>query len=127
MESKEGITMEPSSSKFVSPRLQRIAKLAREAPGMVFTTLNPALDLALLKEAHRRRRKDGATGVDGRTAAEYSEHLEENLRSWKGIQSTRAALRCVPWGLTMVAGGDHRGLGGGEAVPVGTPDSSQAD
>ncbi|MCP5068531.1 MAG: transcription elongation factor GreAB, partial [bacterium] len=48
---------------------------------MVFTTLNPALDLALLKEAYRRTRKDGATGVDGRTAAEYSEHLEENLRS----------------------------------------------
>jgi len=81
MESKEGTTMETSSSKFVSPRLQRIAKLAREAPGMVFTTLNPALDLALLKEAYRRTRKDGATGVDGRTAAEYSEHLEENLRS----------------------------------------------
>jgi group II intron reverse transcriptase/maturase len=48
---------------------------------MVFTTLNPALDLALLKEAYRRTRKDGATGVDGQTAAEYSEHLEENLRS----------------------------------------------
>lgn len=73
--------METSSSKNVLPKLQRIAKLAREAPGMVFTTLNPALDLALLKEAYRRTRKDGATGVDGRTAAEYSEHLEENLRS----------------------------------------------
>ena len=48
---------------------------------MVFTTLNSALDLALLKEAYRRTRKDGATGVDGQTAAEYSEHLEENLRS----------------------------------------------
>ncbi len=73
--------METSSSKNVLPKLQRIAKLAREAPGMVFTTLNPALDLALLKEAYRRTRKDGATGVDGRTAAEYSEQLEANLRS----------------------------------------------
>lgn len=73
--------METSSSEFVSPRLQRIATLAREAPGMVFTTLNAALDLALLREAYRRTRKDGATGVDGRTAAEYGEHLEDNLRS----------------------------------------------
>lgn len=73
--------METSSSEHVFPKLQRIAKLAREAPGMVFTTLNSALDLALLEEAYRRTRKDGATGVDGQTAAEYSEHLEENLRS----------------------------------------------
>ena len=34
-----------------------------------------------LREAYRRTRKDGATGVDGQTAEEYAMKLEENLRS----------------------------------------------
>jgi group II intron reverse transcriptase/maturase len=34
-----------------------------------------------LKEAYRRTRKDGAPGVDGRTAREYERDLEANLRS----------------------------------------------
>jgi group II intron reverse transcriptase/maturase len=32
-------------------------------------------------EAHRRTRKDGASGVDGQTAAQYAANLEGNLRS----------------------------------------------
>jgi group II intron reverse transcriptase/maturase len=34
----------------------------------------------LLREAFRRTRKDGATGVDGQTAAAYAANLEENLQ-----------------------------------------------
>lgn len=46
---------------------------------MVFTTLAHHIDLELLREAHRRTRKDGAVGVDGQTAESYAANLEENL------------------------------------------------
>lgn len=69
-----------SSPASVSTKLQRVAKLAREAPEMVFTTLAHHVDLAFLKEAYRRIRKAGAVGVDGVTAAEYEKDLENNLQ-----------------------------------------------
>ena len=65
----------------VSTRQQRIAELAKQAPQMGFTSLNHYLDMAWLREAYRRTRKDGAVGVDGQTAAEYEAHLEDNLQS----------------------------------------------
>lgn len=72
---------EASNSGTMSPQLQRIAMLAQQSPEMGFTSLNHALDLDLLREAFKQTRKDGATGVDGRTAAEYAERLDDNLRS----------------------------------------------
>ena len=69
------------SSITISTRLERIAKLAREAPDMAFTTLAHHLDIAWLQEAYRRTRKDGATGVDRQTAKEYQANLEGNLHS----------------------------------------------
>jgi RNA-directed DNA polymerase len=71
---------ETSSSQVIFPRLQRVAELAREMPQAALTTLAHHIDLDLLLEAYRRTRKDGAAGVDGQTAREYAEHLEENLR-----------------------------------------------
>jgi group II intron reverse transcriptase/maturase len=71
---------ETSSSQTVLTKQLRIARLAVEAPTMVFTTLAHHIDKDWLKEAYRRTRKDGATGVDGQTAEEYAVHLEENLR-----------------------------------------------
>ena len=65
----------------ISTRLQRVADLSSEAPGMVWTTLAHHIDLDLLKEAYHRTRKDGAVGVDGQRAEEYAEDLEENLCS----------------------------------------------
>jgi RNA-directed DNA polymerase len=65
----------------ISTKLQRIAELARQAPCMAFTNLAHHVDVEFLKEAFHRTRKDGATGVDGQTAQEYAEHLEENLQS----------------------------------------------
>jgi group II intron reverse transcriptase/maturase len=47
----------------------------------VLTTLAHHIDLDLLRDAYRRTRKDGATGIDRQTAAEYAERLDENLRS----------------------------------------------
>ena len=59
----------------ISPRLQQIAKLAKEHPERAFTTLAHHIDLELLREAYRRTRKNGATGVDGVSGAEYAQEL----------------------------------------------------
>jgi RNA-directed DNA polymerase len=72
---------ETSSSTTVSTKLERIAKLAREMPQAALTTLAHYIDIDWLREAYRRTRKDGATGIDRQTADEYARNLDENLRS----------------------------------------------
>jgi RNA-directed DNA polymerase len=72
---------ETSSSQTVSTKLERIAKLAKQAPTMVLKTLAHHIDVEWLREAYTRTRKDGAAGVDGQTADEYARNLEGNLRS----------------------------------------------
>ena len=72
---------ETLSSPTVSTKLGRIAKLAREKPGVALTSLSHHIDMDWLREAYRRTRKDGATGVDGQTAEEYAAKLEENLQT----------------------------------------------
>ena len=65
----------------VSTKQQRIAELAKQAPQMGFFSLAHHIDLRWLYEAFLRVRPDGATGVDGQTAADYAAHLGDNLRS----------------------------------------------
>ena len=65
----------------VSTKQQRIAELARNCPGMAFTTLAHHIDIEWMLTAHARTRKDGAVGVDGQTAAEYEVNLEANLQN----------------------------------------------
>ena len=77
----EGNMAETSSSTTVSTKLEQIAKLAREMPQAALTTLAHHIDIDWLREAYRRTRKDGATGVDRQTADEYASKLEENLCS----------------------------------------------
>jgi len=72
---------ETLDSELVSTRQRRIAQLAEQMPEKGLTSLNQHLDLAWLREAYRRTRKDGATGIDGQTAADYEKDLEGNLRS----------------------------------------------
>lgn len=72
---------ETQSSQIISPRLQRIAKLAQDHPQRAFTNLAHHIDLDLLRAAFELTRKDGATGVDGVTGAAYGEKLEANLQS----------------------------------------------
>ena len=72
---------ETSGSITVSTKLERIAKLAREMPQAALTTLAHHIDIDWLREAYRRTRKNGATGVDRETADEYAGNLEVNLRS----------------------------------------------
>ena len=49
--------------------------VAREHPDRVFTSLHHLIDIGWMSEAYRRTRKDGATGIDGVTAADYLEVL----------------------------------------------------
>lgn len=64
----------------ISTKLEQIATLAQQRRDQPLTTLAHHIDLDWLHEAHRRTRKDGATGVDGQTADEYAMHLEDNCR-----------------------------------------------
>jgi len=59
--------------------LDWVAELARRRPNEPLTTLAHHIDLDLLREAYRHTRKNGAVGVDGRSAKEYAEALDENL------------------------------------------------
>jgi RNA-directed DNA polymerase len=70
-----------SGSTNVSTKLGQIAKLAREMPQAALTTLAHHIDIDWLREAYRRTRKDGATGIDRQTADEYAKHLDDNLCS----------------------------------------------
>ncbi len=71
----EGKMGETQSSPTVCTKLERIASIAKEKPGAALTTLAHHIDVDWLREAFRRTRKDGARGVDGRSAQEYGERL----------------------------------------------------
>lgn len=64
----------------ISTKLERIATLARRYQDSPLTTLSHHIDMELMREAHRRTRKDGARGVDGQSADEYAKDLEGNLQ-----------------------------------------------
>jgi RNA-directed DNA polymerase len=99
----------------ISTRLERVAKLAKEAPDMAFTTLAHHLDLELLGEAYRRTRKDGATGVDGGTAEQYAAALEDNLRTLLD-RAKSGAYRAPPVKRVHIPKGD-----GSQTRPIGIP------
>src|SRR5262249_2425110 len=80
-EPSEGTMGETPSSPTVSTKIERIAKLAREIPDRPLRTLAHHIDVDWLREAYRRTRKDGARGIDGQSAGQYAERLEENLQS----------------------------------------------
>ncbi len=63
----------------LSTKRQRIAELARTKRGVALSMLHHVIDLEWMKEAYRLTRKDGATGIDGVTAADYEAKLEANL------------------------------------------------
>jgi RNA-directed DNA polymerase len=81
MEPLEGKMAESQSSVDISTKLERVAKLAKEAPDLAFRSLAHLIDIDWLREAFRRTRKGGARGVDGQSAQEYQANLEDNLRS----------------------------------------------
>ena len=68
-------------SQIVSTKLQQIAEQAVNEPDKVFTNLMNLVDVDFLKEAYQNTRKDAAPGLDGITARQYGEELEENLQN----------------------------------------------
>lgn len=65
----------------VSPKLLRIAEVARERPDLAFTSLAHLIDVDHLREAYAKVRKDGAVGIDEVTSEEYGRSLESNLKA----------------------------------------------
>jgi group II intron reverse transcriptase/maturase len=98
----------------ISPKVQQIAKLAKEAPEMAFTTLAHYIDIDWLKEAYRRTRKDGATGVDGQSAEDYAANLEDNLLSLLE-RAKSGAYRAPPVRRVHIPKSD------GQTRPIGIP------
>jgi len=103
------------SPETVSPKLERIAKLAKEAPDMAFTSLAHHIDIDWLREAYKRTRKNGATGVDGQTADEYAANLEDNLRSLLD-RAKSGTYRAPPVRRVHIPKGD-----GTQTRPIGIP------
>jgi RNA-directed DNA polymerase len=106
---------ETQSSQDVSTKLERIAKLAKEKPGVSLQTLAHHIDVNWLREAYRRTRKDGARGVDGQSAAAYEEHLEANLQSLLD-RAKSGRYRAPPVRRVHIPKGD-----GTESRPIGIP------
>jgi RNA-directed DNA polymerase len=106
---------ETPSSPTISTKHEWLAKLAKERPDEALTTLAHVLDLEWLREAHRRTRKDGARGVDGQSAEQYAEHLEDNLRSLLD-RAKSGAYRAPPVRRVHIPKGE-----GAETRPLGIP------
>src|SRR5580704_16133041 len=99
----------------ISPKIERIAALAKQSPQMSFTTLAHHVDIDWLREAYRRTRKDGAAGVDAQTAAEYATNLEDNLRSLLDRVKS-GTYRAPPVRRVHIPKGD-----GSQTRPIGIP------
>jgi hypothetical protein len=69
------------SGESISTRRHKLAELARIQPKLELTTLAHHIDEAWMYAAWCAIRKDGATGIDGVTAARYEADLEANLTS----------------------------------------------
>jgi group II intron reverse transcriptase/maturase len=103
---------ETSSSPTITTQLQRIAEQAKQYPAMVFTTLAHLMEVDFLREAYRRTRKDSAPGIDGVTAEQYAEHLDENLRDLhERLRSGRYTAPPVKRQWLDKADGSQRAIG----------------
>jgi len=100
----------------ISTKIERIATLARQMPGVALRTLAHHIDIDWLKEAHRRTRKDGAAGVDGQTAEEYAANLESNLQSLLDRAKSGDHYRAPPVRRVHIPKGD-----GSKTRPIGIP------
>ena len=114
-ESLEGKAPEQPAPISVQTKLERVAKRAQERPQEVITNLNPLIDVEWLLEAHRRTRKDGASGVDGVTAKEYGANLQQNLATLLERLKSRTH-RAPPVKRVHIPKGD-----GSKTRPIGIP------
>ena len=104
-----------SSSVSVSTKRERIAEVSKQSPTMVWTTLAHHIDIDWLREAFQRTRRDGAPGVDGRSASDYEANLEENLQSLLD-RAKSGSYRAPPVWRVYIPKGD-----GSQTRPIGIP------
>ena len=102
-------------SETVSTVQQRIAERAKQSPEVGFTSLAHLIDLEWLHRAYHRTRPDGATGVDGQTAAEYAVNLRDNLQSLLD-RAKSGTYRAPPVRRVHIPKGT-----GSETRPIGIP------
>jgi group II intron reverse transcriptase/maturase len=84
-------------------------------PERPLTTLAHHIDVDWLREAYRRTRKDGARGIDGQSAEQYAEHLEENLQALRD-RAKSGTYRAPPVRRVHIPKGD-----GSQTRPIGIP------
>jgi len=104
-------TLRPGS---VSTKLQRIADLATKKRDVPLTTLAHHIDIEWLREAYRRTRKEGATGVDRKTAKQYGRRLKRNLETLLD-QAKTGTYQAPPVRRVYIPKGD------GALRPIGIP------
>ncbi len=112
----EGNMAGTSNPEPLSTKRQRIAQLAKDCPGMGFTSLNQLLTLEALRESYARLRKEAAPGVDGQTAAAYAANLESNLQSLLN-RAHNGSYRAPPVRRTYIL----KPGTAGETRPLGVP------
>jgi RNA-directed DNA polymerase len=78
-ELQEGNMADASTSENVSPELLKVAERARRDPAAKFHSLAHLIDVAALRRAFDRIRRDAAEGVDGMTKEQYAQDLEARL------------------------------------------------
>jgi RNA-directed DNA polymerase len=76
LERKTGETLR---SPTVTPQLQRLTAQAAHDPHRVFTPRAYLIDTACLREADQQTSKSSAAGIDGVTAQQEAEPLDEHL------------------------------------------------
>jgi len=106
---------ETQSSQDVSTKLERIAKLAKDKPGISLLTLAHYMDVSWMREAYRSTRKSGAPGIDQQTARDYAAALEVNLQSLLD-RAKSGRYRAPPVRRVHIPKGDGR-----ETRPIGIP------
>ncbi len=105
----------PQTPEYISTTQRRIAQLAAAHPQRAFRSLFHHIDVAWLREAYRRTRKDGAVGIDGQTAAAYVVDLDANLSSLLD-RAKSGAYHAPPSRRVYIPKGD-----GSKTRPLGMP------
>ena len=103
-----------SEKQTVSTKQKRIAENAQNLPEASFTALAHHIDIAWLREAQKRVRRDGAVGIDGVTAEAYEQNLEENLRDLENRMKS-GSYQAPPVRRSYVAKNEN------EKRPIGIP------
>jgi RNA-directed DNA polymerase len=78
-ELQEGTMSDAMTSGTMSPELLKVAERAQRDPSGRIRALAHLIDIAALRRAYDRQRKDAAVGVDGVTKEQYGQDLEARL------------------------------------------------